>query len=110
MSYLRVIPRDFFNEAKLLKCLGALQLHILDHVTSVQVEYDGEAFNVVQNPNDGSISVANYYLYLKGHSIYLYCPLNSRDNWPLQMIYRDEEYTVFDSTGKLYPTIRELLK
>lgn len=26
MTYLRVIPRDLFNEAKLLKCLGKLYL------------------------------------------------------------------------------------
>ena len=32
-NYSRVIPRDFFNEAKLLKCMGLLALKVLDNMT-----------------------------------------------------------------------------
>lgn len=30
MTYFRVIPRDFFNESKLLKCLGQFELWAIE--------------------------------------------------------------------------------
>lgn len=104
MSYLRGIPRDLFNEAKLLKCLGKISLMILDnelpYVNSVlENEYFG--FQIVQNDNDGSISVSNLYFFdNKGTPIYFYHPLNSKDNWPLMMEYLGETYYVFNEKGE----------
>ncbi len=44
-EYTRVIPRDLFNEAKLLKCIGRLVLliHDGDH-NNISFEHDGEPF------------------------------------------------------------------
>lgn len=41
MSYIRVVPRDFFNEAKLLKCLGQFELCV-NHTGSNGLKFDIE--------------------------------------------------------------------
>lgn len=41
-SYRRVLPRDLFNEAKLLKCLGQLSLMIHDGKCELRVEHSDE--------------------------------------------------------------------
>jgi hypothetical protein len=102
--YQRVIPRDLFNEASLLKCLGQLvllqeqgwQLHM-------SIVHSGEAFNIVQNDEDGSICCTNVSIFinnvLHGH----FRPLNSRDPWPLYVHKRNaceaEEILVFTDEG-----------
>jgi hypothetical protein len=106
--YTRVIPRDFFNEAKLLKCLGRLELLILDNEKpardlKITSEFDNEAFNVVQDPNSGSISVSNYRVFVNGEELYLSTPLNSKENYPLTGIYKGEEYYIFDEKGQFMP-------
>jgi len=71
MSYLRVIPRDLFNESKLLKCLGQVCLHIHDNRAGrlAMVESgaaDGEQFEIDQNEFDGSLYVSNLQFRLRG--------------------------------------------
>lgn len=100
--YGRVIPRDFFNEAKLLKCLGRLELLILDRKLSLTSEYDGEAFTVLQDI-DGDLRVANYHVSYCGEELDLFTPLNSRERWPLRALYRGEEYCLFDEKGNWMP-------
>lgn len=39
-NYTRVIPRNFFNEAKLLKCFGKLSLAVLDCQTPPGIKID----------------------------------------------------------------------
>lgn len=50
MNYIRVIPRDFFNESKLLKCMGQLSLKILDcqlpKGIEMYIEGDGQPFQI----------------------------------------------------------------
>lgn len=104
MTYNRVIPRDLFNEANLLKNLGQLQLLIHDNRVDgipFKVEFDGQPFNIQQNPHDGSISVANYRVFLEGEELLLYTPLNSRDRYPLLADYRGETYYLFNGKGEL---------
>ena len=104
MTYQRVIPRDLFNEAKLLNCLGKLSIAILDCMTDglqLVEEFDGDAFQVEQDPSDGSLSVVNYTLTLEGEPIRLWTPCNSRDKYPLYSTYQDEEYKVLDDDGNL---------
>jgi hypothetical protein len=100
MNYHRIIPRDLFNEAKLLKCLGQLSLFIHEGMdnshnkvpAALQMEYDSRhdnlgnevGFVVKQNEHDGSIFVTNISLLYHGAEVYLSSPLNSRDNYPLQ--------------------------
>jgi hypothetical protein len=91
MSYRRVIPRDLFNEAKLLKCLGRLALHVLDNVNMsknfLECSLDDEenmGFVVVQNPSDGSIDCSNFSCITRwGQRVRLYTLLNAKDNYPL---------------------------
>lgn len=101
-NYKRVVPRDLFNEAKLLKCLGKLALIELDYKTPFKIVYDGKPFVICQNPDDGSIYCENFNVYLDDEHIHLYTPLNSKDNWPLEAIYKNETYYMFDESGKMH--------
>lgn len=94
MSYARVLPRDAFNEAKLLKCIGKLTLLIENCVApSWAYEYDGEPFDIRQDPSDGSIYVSNVRFTFKGEPVTVSTPLNSRADWPLQTADLEEIFT-----------------
>lgn len=103
MTYKRVIPRDLFNEAKLLKCLGQLQLLIHDGNLKFTSDFDNEAFEICQNPLDGSLYCSNYNVYLDNEHIPLFTNYNSRENYPLFAIYKDEAYYLFDEQGRYMP-------
>lgn len=81
-GYIRVIPRDLFNEANLLKCLGRLAL-LAERAPGVLVDHDGGPFEVVQNDDDGSISVPSVDVRVAGVRLLLWRPLNAREPWPL---------------------------
>lgn len=103
MSYIREIPRDLFNEAKLLKCLGKLYIEA-ERTKSVKIEFiahGDERFDVQQNEGDGSIFVANIEVSVAGHEVQVYTGLNSRDEWPLWAAFEDREpVKVFDDHGR----------
>lgn len=102
MSYIRVIPRDFFNEAKLLKCMGLLSLKILDNKIPIPMRIDepGQPFNVIQAESDGSLLVENYSLTINGRYYTLSTPYNSKDNYPLEITtHESEDIRVFDEDG-----------
>lgn len=106
MSHRRVIPRDFFNESKLLKCMGQFQLCIHDNMCNglqLDVRFDGEPFTIFQHDSDGSLTVLNYSVFLNGNPIALYIPYNARENYPLIGLYKGEEYYIFDENGKFMP-------
>ena len=64
-NYFRAIPRDLFNEGKLLTELGFLSLAIHDNkegianVLTMELIDEEEGFVVVQNESEGSLLVAN---------------------------------------------------
>jgi len=97
---MRVLPRDAFNDANLLKCIGALWI-ALEGKPGVEWEYEGEAFDIQQDESDGSTFVANVTLYIYDEPVNLTRPLNSRDPYPLYAIGHDEELRVFTDTGQL---------
>lgn len=104
MTYKRVLPRDAFNEAKLLKCIGKITLLIEDGLLpDFQYHYDGDFFNIIQDESDGSISVGNISFWYKGQSITLKTGLNDKTNWPLLMALGDDEYYIFEENGDLMP-------
>lgn len=113
MSYQRVIPRDLFNEASLLKCYG--RLYILSETTpGLKVEtafdYDDDSFNVEQDPSDGAIYLTNVYVSAAGVGLKLRRPLNSRSAWPLVVVDSDDEAAdVFTDAGDLTPEFLRLL-
>lgn len=106
MSYCRVIPRDLFNEANLLKCYGQLAL-ALERIEGAELEEPAgsEPFEVVQSEDDGSISLANVPFTVNRAPFRLYRPLNSREPWPLwcesPFACDEEDVEVFDADGKL---------
>lgn len=103
--YIRVIPRDLFNEANLLKCFGTLYLRLeVLNIDGVTLEHDGEAFDIAQNQDSGGICLRNVALIVRGERMDLERPLNSRYAWPLYMTTPDDDtISVFDDDGGLSP-------
>jgi hypothetical protein len=109
MSYRREIPRDLFNEASLLKCLGHLSIK-LETAGAPKAELIGprigEGFIIDQDQASGSISCLNAPLMLRGERCVLSRPLNSREPWPLWLEAIGietliEEIEVFTQDGEL---------
>lgn len=119
MNYTRVIPRDLFNEANLLKCYGRLWI-LLDEMVGhheAQLgdknnEHYGAAFNIVQDETDGSISIWNLCFYVHGKNYRLFRPLNARSPWPLWCTSPDGEFCerVFSDAGFLSSEFLRLIK
>lgn len=105
MSYQRVFPRDLFNESKLLKCLGRISLYIHDGFLNGLIMDDSECQHDIlidQNQNTGNLYVTNlHFSDRQGIPIYFSISYNSKENWPLLMGYRDEEYFILDEEGNL---------
>lgn len=101
MSYLRVIPRDLFNESNLLKCYGQIYLNLERVRADAHLDggYDASPFEVLQN-EDGETWLGNIALIVRGYELTLRRPLNSRESWPL-WAYPDEdtEIPVFNADG-----------
>lgn len=113
MSYQRVIPRDLFNEANLLKCYGKLWIELdrlnLPGVSLTQDE-EGAAFDIWQNPDDGAITLLSVLLLVRGEEVPLWRPLNSREPWPLYALVGDTELAVFNDDGTLSSDMVDFLK
>lgn len=102
-SYTRKIPRDFFNESKLLKCMGQLSLHIINNTLpegiDIKIEESGESFNIRRNDYDGSIYVANYYTIVNNEEVQFKTQLNSKSSYPMYCDIEDEDIEVFNNDG-----------
>lgn len=117
MSYIRVIPRDLFNEANLLKCYGQLWLKLDDlNLPNVSLEHlDPYApFNIQQIPDSGSIYISTIVLMLNDTQVYLERPLNSRLSYPLLAYTQNHNggtnpINVFTEAGELTQSFLELL-
>lgn len=116
MSYRREIPRDLFNEANLLKCYGRLWLCLEQVPSAVGADlihlHPTGSFQIHQNPADGSITILNVQLHVRGARYHLYRPLNARDPWPLYAERYDdipdaESLAVFDDAGNLSDEFRQ---
>jgi len=104
ISYQKVIPRDFFNEAKLLKCLGQLSLllHNRELVEDADEGLSDHEFFQVRLREDGFLYCANYSFYVADVEIDLYIPYNSMDSYPL--LFEDSSCrinSVFKDDGSL---------
>ena len=107
MSYQRVFPRDLFNEAKLLKCLGQVSLLILDdegvkwpYLTIEHDEDQNAGFEIGQHWHSGDIFCRNVNVLLAGKRIPMHTALNSKAPYPL--CFEDDdggEESVFDDDG-----------
>ncbi len=112
MSYIRVIPRDLFNEANLLKCYGKIYINLeMLNLPGVELEHDGDPFDIRQDESSGAIYAANVHLMVRGSPCTLMRPLNSREPWPLIMVdERENEISVFDDEGNFSPEMLEFLR
>jgi hypothetical protein len=104
MNYMRVIPRDLFNEAKLLKCLGQISLLVHDgkiQGLSIEHEHEMSGFVIEQNGDDGSIYVTNLHFFDdQGEPVEFHHPLNAKGNYPMIMTYKGEEYYPLNEKGQ----------
>lgn len=103
MGYLRVIPRDLFNEANLLKCLGTLYILTEGRDDCGFDREDMEHFAIDQDPNTGAIYVEELTFQTRREELALYRPLNSRAPWPLWFCrpYADEDEFA-DTEGRVF--------
>jgi len=103
MSYQRVIPRDFFNEAKLLKCMGLLALKVLDNQLPegivISIDESGEPFDIIQMEDSGDLSVVNYPVIVNGVELLFASNYNSKSNFPLYCEIDYSPITVFNEIG-----------
>ncbi|APZ81782.1 hypothetical protein vBEliSR6L_17 [Erythrobacter phage vB_EliS_R6L] len=115
MTYRREIPRDLFNEANLLKCLGKLSLiaHDMGRPGTLRVTNRPGPFDVRQDEADGSIYCENVHIVIAERAFDHRRGLNSREPWPL--IVRPafdpdaDDIDVFDDDGALSADFRALL-
>lgn len=104
-NYRRVMPRDLFNEANLLKCYGQIYLNLekCPWCDAVLLHPGEEPFLVAQDES-GSLFLANVRFVVRGSTCTLKRPLNSRAPWPLYVeewngAYCLDEILVFDEQG-----------
>jgi hypothetical protein len=112
MSYQRVIPRDLFNEANLLKCMGQLWLNLEKlNLPDVEMAYDDESFDIDQCQDTGATFVRNITLVVNDEVVVPWRPLNSREPYPLY-ITRDngDEISIFNDEGWFTPEMLFFLK
>lgn len=103
--YIRVLPRDLFNESSLLKCLGRLSLLIEDGMApeGMSLEHSGLlGFEIDQDPGSGDIYCRNLLLVAKGGRALVWRSLNSRGKWPVHII-GEEEIEIFNEEGNFTP-------
>jgi hypothetical protein len=101
-KYERVIPRDLFNEAKLLKCMGRLCLLIHSNKTPVKMSFKQPkgGFNIQQLSSDGALIITNLPVKIKSETFYFVSKYNSKANYPLYLRFENEDTQVFDESGE----------
>ena len=102
INYQRVLPRDLFNESKLLEQIGRICLSIHDsQLTGLSFDYDGSPFDI-QLSDEGSLYISNLeFLDAEGLPVSFMTNYNNRDKNPLLAHDREaeEDYLVFDDRG-----------
>lgn len=102
INYLRVVPRDLFNEADLLKMLGKVVIFIMEKAELPwEYEHDNNPFQIAQDDSDGSIECVNIKFFIGGHPVRFKRPLNCREPWTMYAHYLGQIYPVFDSKGRV---------
>lgn len=100
VNYTRVIPRDLFNEAKLLKCLGVLTLLIHDNQAP-----EGLKFEQIDNEfkiglkDEGSLQTSSLQFTYNDEILTFQTTYNSKNNFTFYCYYDYCDYLVFDEKG-----------
>lgn len=116
-NYRRVLPRDLFNEANLLKNYARLWilLNESNQIIGQILEHSADTFDIQQNESSGGLTIANLTFVVKGETYVLERPLNSREEWSLMVSSCHsridfEEISVFDDSGNFSNEMRKLLE
>jgi len=115
MSFRREIPRDLFNESKLLKCMGQLALILHDGMGvrwPLTLEHDEESFAgflIEREFGHDGLFVANMRLLLDGEEVPVYTAYNSKEPYPLYFIKDGDDGEVFTKDGKLSDEFKDWL-
>lgn len=120
MGYQRVIPRDLFNESKLLKCLGQLALLLHDGKDirwPLRLSHDNpeSGFEIEQDMSSGGLYCLNLNLYLNDREVELQTVMNSKQPYPLLFLKwgEGEEHAgdgeVFNDDGSLADEFKQWL-
>lgn len=110
-NYMRVIPRDLFNEAKLLKCIGQLVLKIHDRQTPclMGVIETGEPFKIGLN-DEGSLRITNLDILINKKKYIFKTTYNSKSNYPLFVEHDYCDHKVFNESGDFDQEFIEFVK
>jgi len=113
MSYYRVIPRDLFNEANLLKCYGQLYLNLEKIGKQSLLLHNNWPFDITMDVSSGELSINNVGLFIDGNEINLFRPLNSHGPYPLYAYVKaemaaDEEIGVFNDDGSFSHEFKQI--
>lgn len=117
MTYRRTIPRDLFNEANLLKCLGQLYIKTEGFLglspRPFLIVHTGNDWNVHQDESDGSIHSGAITVMIQNRAYDHYRPLNSREPWPLWLALRHDpdadHFRAFTDDGELSAEMMALI-
>ena len=98
-----VLPRDLFNTAKLLKCLGRLSLHILDGVIpGMKLERrKSDQHPFICSDCTGALYCMSLELTYRGKLFMLSTPVNAQGRYPLECHTNETSYPVFRENGML---------
>lgn len=108
-NYIRVIPRDLFNEASLLKCYGQLYLNLELLGMEDCLSQVGDGFDIVQDES-GFTTIDNMFLIVNGHTCSLLRPLNARSPYPLYLYTHEKEIQIFTDDGVFTPEMIDYLQ
>lgn len=111
-DYTRIFPRDFFNEAKLLNCLGKLTLMILDKKTPCKMGYQ-ESLNdkiKIGLRDDGYLIATNVEINIKRKPFIFKTNYNSKSKYPFFVEHNDCDYQVFNDEGDWDEEFLEFVK
>lgn len=110
MSYKRVIPRDLFNEANLLKCYGQIYIQLEQIGLQDNLIHEDDEFEVQQTIN-GELTVNNIFLEANEREYRFYRPLNSREPYPLYTYdhENDIDVSVFNDDGTFTEEMLKLI-
>lgn len=93
MAYQRVLPRDLFNEANLLNCLGKLiimsgETPDLPFELEVREMKEGQPF-LIEQDQAGNICATNVRVYINSVKLELVVCSNNRRKFPLELVLED---------------------
>ncbi len=105
MTYHRVAPRDIFNEANFMKCLGRLALLIHDRqiegITFDDERYAEVGLSFLINNNSGGLVCREKMFHASSRDEWLNIerPLNSREAWSIYVEKDYESIPIFADDG-----------